>query len=153
MQLSWPAPANNGSAITSYKIYRSTTAGAETFLNSTASTSFNDTGLTTGTTYFYKVSAVNAIGEGPQSVEVAATPAGVPAAPAITATAGSSSVALSWSAPAHWRERDHELQDLPLHDVGHRGVPELDHVDVVQRHRALQRHAVLLQGERGQRDR
>ena len=36
--------------------------------------SFIDTGLTNGTTYFYKVSAVNAAGEGAQSSEVSATP-------------------------------------------------------------------------------
>ena len=99
--LSWPAPANNGSPITSYKIYRSTSTGTETFLNSTATTSFNDTGLTNGTTYFYKVSAVNGIGEGPQSAEVSATPATTPGTPVVSRTAGNASVSLSWPAPAN----------------------------------------------------
>ena len=37
-------------------------------------TSYDDNALTNGTTYYYQVSAVNAIGEGPRSNEVSATP-------------------------------------------------------------------------------
>jgi fibronectin type 3 domain-containing protein len=103
--LSWPVPADGGSAITSYKIYRSTTSGTELFLTSTGSTSFNDTGRTNGTTYFYKVSAVNGIGEGPQSNEASATPVAPnvgpqPGAPVLTATPHNGSVTLSWPVPS-----------------------------------------------------
>ena len=104
VSLSWPAPLNNGSTITSYKVYRSTSSGGESFLNSTASGSFTDTTVSNGTQYFYKVSAVNSVGEGTLSGEVSATPvvpaATVPAAPVISATAGDTTVGLSWSAPA-----------------------------------------------------
>src|SRR5262249_60687051 len=79
--LSWVAPASNGGvAITSYRVYRSTTSGTETLLTLGgcsglgAVLSCTDTGLTNGQAYFYKVSAVNAIGEGPQSNEATATP-------------------------------------------------------------------------------
>ena len=41
---------------------------------SATSTSFTDSGLTNGTTYYYKVSAVNSNGEGPLSNEASATP-------------------------------------------------------------------------------
>lgn len=78
--LNWTAPANNGSAITSYKVYRGTSSGGESLLSSGGCSGLasvltcTDTGLTNGTTYYYKVSAVNAIGEGTQSSEASAIP-------------------------------------------------------------------------------
>jgi hypothetical protein len=68
--------AANGSPITSRKLYRGTTAGGETLLGTITLTngSYTDTGLTNGTTYYYRASTVNAIGEGLQSAEVSATP-------------------------------------------------------------------------------
>ncbi|MDQ1743065.1 MAG: hypothetical protein QOE23_1404 [Pseudonocardiales bacterium] len=80
--LSWTAPANNGGvSITSYRVYRGTASGGETLLTSGgcgnlgAVTSCLDTGLTNGQKYYYKVSAVNSIGEGAKSTEVSTTPA------------------------------------------------------------------------------
>src|SRR5262249_39992889 len=77
--LSWTAPASNGGvAITSYRVYRGTASGTETLLTTGgcsglgAVLSCTDTGLTNGQAYFYKVSAVNAIGEGPQSNQATA---------------------------------------------------------------------------------
>ncbi len=66
--LHWTAPASNGgSAITSYNIYEGTSSGGETLLENTGSATNSTTvvGLTNGTTYYFKVSAVNGIGEGP----------------------------------------------------------------------------------------
>ena len=60
-------------------------------------TSFTDHGVTNGTTYFYKVSAVNSVGEGAFSNEVSITPGTVPAAPVLTSTAGNGSVGLAWT--------------------------------------------------------
>src|SRR5262249_56513360 len=65
--------------------------------------SWTDSTAVNGTTYFYKVSAVNSVGEGGQSNELSATPsqpATVPGAPTLnTATGGNASVVLTWSAP------------------------------------------------------
>jgi PKD repeat protein len=81
VSLSWSAPASDGGvAITSYRVYRGTSAGTETLLTTGgcsglgAVVSCSDTGLTNGQTYYYKVSAVNSLGEGPQSNEASARP-------------------------------------------------------------------------------
>ena len=81
--LSWTPPASTGGEnITSYKVYRGTASGAETLLTAGgcsglgAVTSCTDTGLTAGQAYYYKVSAVNGVGEGAQSNEATATPTG-----------------------------------------------------------------------------
>lgn len=70
IRLTWQAPDNGGSDITGYRVYRGTAPGAETFLASTTSTSYNDTSVVAGTAYYYKVSAVNSVGEGARSNEV-----------------------------------------------------------------------------------
>jgi PKD repeat protein len=83
VSLSWTPPASNGGVnITSYRVYRGTASGNETLLTSGgcsglgAVTSCTDTGLSNGQPYYYKVSAVNAIGEGAQGNEATATPFG-----------------------------------------------------------------------------
>jgi fibronectin type 3 domain-containing protein len=105
--LTWKAPASTGGAsVTGYRIYRGTSAGAETFFSTAPAeaTSFVDTrNLAGGTKYYYRVSAVNAVGEGAASNEVSATPtaASVPDAPALTeANIGYDSVFLDWTEPA-----------------------------------------------------
>jgi len=106
--LSWSAPFDNGSAITSYKVYRGTASNGETLLAAGGCSSLGnvltctDAGLAGGTAYYYKVSAVNSIGEGSQSSEASATPAAVPSqVTGLSATAGNAQVALSWTAPAN----------------------------------------------------
>jgi len=61
---------------TSYNVKRSQTSGTETTIASVSasSTSYTDTNVLNGQTYYYVVSAVNAGGEGPNSAEVSATP-------------------------------------------------------------------------------
>ena len=70
--LQWSAPAwNGGSAVTGYNVYRGTSSGGETLLAQVGNvTSYTDATATSGTTYFYKVSAVNSVGEGPLSNEL-----------------------------------------------------------------------------------
>src|SRR5439155_447291 len=64
--LAWSAPAGDGgSLITGYDVYRGTTSGGETLLASVGTgTSYTDNNVTNGQTYYYRVSAVNGVGEG-----------------------------------------------------------------------------------------
>ncbi len=59
---------------TSYNVKRSTSSGTETTIGNTASTSYTDSNILYGTTYYYVVSALNAGGEGSNSLEVSYTP-------------------------------------------------------------------------------
>ena len=103
--LNWAAPTSDGgSAITNYRIYRSTTSGTETVLTTVGNTlSYQDNAVTNGTTYYYQLTAINAAGEGPRATEVFATPqASPPGAPTgLTASPNRPrGVALSWTAPS-----------------------------------------------------
>jgi hypothetical protein len=61
----------------SYNVKRGTVSGGPyTTVNSPTTASYNDTGLTNGTPYYYVVSAVNSSGESANSSQVNATPAG-----------------------------------------------------------------------------
>lgn len=107
MHLTWTAPGSDGgSPITGYRIYRSSTTGTETLLTTIGNVTTWDDTVAAGT-YYYKVSAVNAIGEGPLSDEASATataPPGPtsPSAPQnlTAATANGRGVQLAWTAPA-----------------------------------------------------
>ncbi|WP_239619288.1 glycoside hydrolase family 48 protein [Cohnella mopanensis] len=97
--LSWTA----SSGVTGYNVKRATTSGGPytTVATGVAATSYTNTGLTNGTTYYYVVSAVNAAGESVNSSQASATPTAPqgPAAPTgLTATAGNAQVVLSWTA-------------------------------------------------------
>lgn len=76
--LTWTAPSSTGgSAITAYKVHRGTVSGSETLLTTTGVTlTYIDSTAVNGTEYFYKVSAVNAVGESVKSNELSATPTG-----------------------------------------------------------------------------
>src|SRR3989441_9618338 len=74
--LSWQVPSSNGgSAITYYKIYKSTSSGTEVYLTTRGNvTSYTDLAVTNGNTYFYQVTALNSVGESPRSNEASAIP-------------------------------------------------------------------------------
>ncbi|GIP60500.1 glycoside hydrolase family 6 protein [Paenibacillus sp. FSL W8-0186] len=103
VSLTW----NAVSGATSYTVKRATTSGGPytNVATGLTTTSYTNTGLTNGTTYYYVVSASNSAGQSPNSAQVSATPTSgggnptVPAAPAgLTATAGNAQVSLTWSA-------------------------------------------------------
>ena len=83
--LSWTAPYNGGSPITGYNVYRKTAGTGYALLASVGggTTSYSDTQVTAGQTYTYKLTAVNANGEGPASNEVTPTPPPPPADPCV----------------------------------------------------------------------
>jgi len=76
ISLSWQLPTSDGgSPITNYRIYRSTSSGNEILLLQLSDVlAYTDSGLTNGVTYFYQVSAVNALGESQRSIETSVTP-------------------------------------------------------------------------------
>jgi hypothetical protein len=102
--LSWTAATDNVGVV-KYDVYRSTTSGftpgPTNLVGTSATASFNDTGLAQGT-YFYVVKAEDAAGNiGPASAQASATVTGdaqPPTAPSgLTATPGTTSVALGWT--------------------------------------------------------
>ena len=119
LDVSWTAPANNGSAITDYDIqYRACTYSTDltcsdsstatwgswaSHTHTGAGTTATITGLTNGTAYQVQVQATNSVGDSPWSNSTKATPAAQkpskPAAP--TLTVGHASLSLSWTAPAN----------------------------------------------------
>jgi hypothetical protein len=74
--LSWTAPGDGGSAITDYLIEYSANGGTSwtTYAWSESGTSEYIYGLTSGTEYTFRVSAVNSVGTGPPSATATATP-------------------------------------------------------------------------------
>jgi len=98
--LSWTAQAG----AKSYNVYRSTNADSPgSAIGSSTTTQFTDSTAVNGTTYYYAITAVNAVGESarsaPSSGVTPTVAAAVPAAPTgVNAADGVAQVTLSWSA-------------------------------------------------------
>ncbi len=100
--VSWNAPANGGSVITSYAVTPSVAGVAQTPVVVGNVSSANLPGLTNGTAYTFTVTATNAVGISQASAPSAPVTPGptVAGSPTITtATAGDASVALAWTPP------------------------------------------------------
>jgi fibronectin type 3 domain-containing protein len=100
VQLQWTYEEN----ATSYQVYRSTTPGGEgaTPLATVTSSSYTDTPVTSGTTYYYEITALTGTTASARSAEYSTTGTGTGTAPptpaGLTATAGNASIALAWTA-------------------------------------------------------
>ena len=77
VSLTWQPPDNGGSDVTAYKIYRIVGAAAPVLIGTVTQTSFNDTSFDPNAANKYRVTAVNAMGEGPYCGE--AVPVVIPA--------------------------------------------------------------------------
>ncbi|XEC93279.1 pectate lyase [Paenibacillus tarimensis] len=101
VQLSWTA----AKGASYYQIKRSTEDGGpyEAVASDVTETRYLDTGLMNDTTYYYVVTAVNAVGESQPSNQVAVTPTVIPNPPgspsALTANPRNSQADLSWNPP------------------------------------------------------
>ncbi len=100
MVLAWGEVSSGLSPAPTFRVKRSTTSGGPyTQVGAPTATTYTDTGLTNGTTYYYVVSAVNSAGESGNSSEVTATPVAPPAAPTgVSATPGNAQVVVAWTA-------------------------------------------------------
>src|ERR1039458_8217531 len=92
---------NSAARATSYNVMRSlTNGGTYSFAASVATTNYTNTGLVNdGTTYYYVVTAMNAVGRSTNSAQVSATLPAPPNSPTgLTAVPGDAQVALGWNA-------------------------------------------------------
>ena len=160
--MSWTAPANGGSPITSYTVtpfIGPTAQTADHRDRHPPATSATITGLTNGTAYTFTVTATNTMGTGPASAASNAVtrprrrarrPTGVRPRPATRRRVGHLDRA------RERRQPDHQLHGDPVHrrrsadaDHGHRRpAATSDHGQ-----RADQRHRLHVHGDRHQRDR
>jgi beta-glucanase (GH16 family) len=82
-----------------YNVKRSfNTGGPYTIIGTPTATSYSDSNVVEGTTYYYVVSATNSIAESSNSLEANITPAPPPAPTGLVAAFGGASVALNWNA-------------------------------------------------------
>ena len=97
MQLDWYAPTNNGALITNYKVYKNGAWVADVSGNILT---YTVTGLTNGTTYNFKVLAVNRDGNGALFGIYGVYPSTTPGVPTSVAVAnGNLQLTVSWAAP------------------------------------------------------
>ena len=126
--LSWAAPASDGgSPVSGYDLYVGTTAdlSANAPVARVTGTVVTVTNLINGTRYYFGVTAVNRVGDGPLSNELSAVPLTVPGAPiGLTATPGNSQVTLSWGAPRPGVRRSAATASLRGPDRAARTAPQ-----------------------------
>ncbi len=93
---------NNTLAALTYNVKRATQSGGPyTAITNVPVTSFTDSNIVSGMTYYYVVSALSSISESSNSAEASVTSCDVPLPPAnVTASANNSSVIVNWNTSA-----------------------------------------------------
>ncbi len=156
--VTWTAPFNEGSPITSYTITAYAAGVAQTPVTfPSAATTETMSGLVNGTSYTFSVKATNVIGTGPASAQSSpVTPEGAPTAPSgVSATPGDASAVVSWTAPGSNGGSPHHL----LHDHGicRRRGPDPRHLPICRHdrddERPRERHELHLLGRSDERHR
>ena len=102
VSLTWEAPASDGGfPIANYTIYRGLAPGQESVLAETGDVLFfDDTDVSNGMIYYYKVTAKNRLGESELSDEASGRPLGLPSPPpSVQAQPSDSRVVLIWTPP------------------------------------------------------
>lgn len=105
--LSWDPPTfDGGSKLKNYAVYRATGNGTSKKIGTSKTASFSDSSAVNGTTYTYKVNAINAIGTSGFSNSATATPQGglvtVPSAPRnLAATGLAGQIRVTWDPPVN----------------------------------------------------
>ena len=101
VSLAWTTPSAGDAPIFFYKLVATSGSSSVTTLYDASANSATLGGLTNGTTYSVKVTAVSSLGAGQASSPVSLTPRTIPTAPGSPkATAGTKKVTLSWSLPS-----------------------------------------------------
>ena len=106
IEVIWSAPVNNGGEpVDEYRLEWSSNDFAnilctETLSGNPPATTYTVTGLTNGDTYYFRVIAINEVGESDPSDVESAIPVTVPAKPVLNEpVVADSSLTVSWSAP------------------------------------------------------
>lgn len=103
--LDWQAATTNGGMpVVAYRIYRGTSSGATSFLSEVGDVrTYVDSALGNGATRYYRITAVNAVGEGAPSNEasgVTFAPPSTPQNPSASPGPGLGRITLTWQPPA-----------------------------------------------------
>jgi fibronectin type 3 domain-containing protein len=78
--ITWNVPGyNGGSSVLQYAVYRATSVNGDyTMIGMTNHTYYTDSGAPSGSTYYYRVASMNAIGSGIMSDQVSSNPMSAP---------------------------------------------------------------------------